>query len=263
MLGLKSTILNQSGISQLALFRRQYLQRHDVNLLTFPERELLRQYRVQQWIWMFVEYAQTHFANPAYDRLFLKTLQSRIEEAVHDAREPDVVNDFAELYVQLGLASQTRNSGIEYSWVYYVPPWQELDPSRPEQGISVLENRSILSAAGSTGHRTWEACLHFCGLYLADCSVVKGKSVLELGSGTGLLSLIAAKQGASQVMATDGDAHAVLRIKEAAERNDLSITCRHYQWGDDMADLSGDFDAVFAADVVSDKQRQAMNCGGS
>lgn len=87
---------------------------------------------------------------------------------------------------------------------YFVPyPFQEVVSS----AIFIKESPSLLASAGTTGHRTWDACLHL-ATYLATegRGLIAGKSVLELGVGTGLLSIICAGPlSAAYVLATDGD----------------------------------------------------------
>ncbi|KAL9049146.1 MAG: hypothetical protein Q9162_007365, partial [Coniocarpon cinnabarinum] len=205
MLDLKSLLLSQPGIRDLALFRRQYLQRYNVKDILWPTSGILSIFTLQQWIWAFVSEAQATQPFPQYDRAFLKELQTRIESAVEGTPEPDVVDEFAELYVKLDMeVSQAKARDDEYVWIQYTPPWHELDPSKPERGFYVLEKPLVLSASGSTGHRTWEAALHLAG-WLEDGALVNGKRVLELGAGTALLSLLAAQKGALSITATDGD----------------------------------------------------------
>ena len=246
---LKSLLLANPAIRDLAIFRRQYFQRCNVNAIIFPPPDLLRLYSIQRWIWAQVDEAQEHLFYPEYDKLFLKALLDRIEKAVEDAEEPDIVDEFAELHTALmnpGKSIKTKDDG--YVWIKYVPPWRALDASRPEHGIDVLEKPNVLSASGSTAHRTWEAALCL-GLWL-DRVLVKGKRVLELGAGTGLLSLLAARQGAASVTATDIDEAALDRLRKAAARNNLDVDCRRHVWGDDTETLGGPFDIVLAADVV-------------
>lgn len=55
---------------------------------------------------------------------------------------------------------------------------------------------------------------------------VRGKSVLDLGSGTGLLGIAAAKLGARQVVATDLSPEAVECTRRNASRNSATIEVR-------------------------------------
>lgn len=71
--------------------------------------------------------------------------------------------------------------------------------------ITLRESRWLFASAGATGYRTWEAGLHL-GQYLCSApEVVRGKRVLELGTGTGYVSVLCAKYlGATRAVASDG-----------------------------------------------------------
>ena len=62
--------------------------------------------------------------------------------------------------------------------------------------------------------------------YLLDHpAVVLGRSVFDLGSGSGLVAIAAARAGAAAVTAGDVDAFAVAAIDLNAEANEVSVTC--------------------------------------
>jgi predicted nicotinamide N-methyase len=62
--------------------------------------------------------------------------------------------------------------------------------------------------------------------YLLDHpAVVLGRSVFDLGSGSGLVAIAAARAGAAAVTAGDVDAFAVAAIGMNAGANDVSVTC--------------------------------------
>jgi protein-lysine N-methyltransferase EEF2KMT len=81
--------------------------------------------------------------------------------------------------------------------------------------IFIGEYPKLLASAGSTGLRTWDAGLHLATYLASDGkSLIIGKSVLELGAGTGLLSIICAGPlSAAYVLATDGDEDVDQRIE--------------------------------------------------
>jgi predicted nicotinamide N-methyase len=118
-------------------------------------------------------------------------------------------------------------SAQQKSYVTYTLPTdlellQRQDEQLSTQGeatVTLLESHSLISASGTTGLRTWEAALHlgaYLSLSLKGQDFIGGKSVLELGAGTGFLSILCAKYlGAKQVLATDGDPGVV----EALETN--------------------------------------------
>lgn len=97
-----------------------------------------------------------------------------------------------------------------------------------ERSITLLESHSIISVAGNTGQRTWEAALHLAAFLVSeeinDTEVsnsmtavgeyVWGKHILELGAGTGLVSILCVKYlGARLAVATDGDEGIVDALK--------------------------------------------------
>lgn len=103
---------------------------------------------------------------------------------------------------------------------------------RPPVHIDILENRSLIAAGGTTGLRTWEAALHL-GQYLClNGSLVAGRRVLELGAGTGYLSILCAKGlGAAHVTATDGSEEVVDTLPENFAVNDV-------QWSYDTSGVT-------------------------
>jgi predicted nicotinamide N-methyase len=126
--------------------------------------------------------------------------------------------------------------------------------------ISLLESRSLISAAGTTGLRTWEAALHL-GQYLCiDPSFVKNKRVLELGAGTGYLAVLCAKYLDSQhVVASDGSDEVVNHLADSLFLNGLQGSPRaaamQLKWGHALVGTQleeGRLDTVLGADVTYD-----------
>src|SRR5436305_9252150 len=82
--------------------------------------------------------------------------------------------------------------------------------------ITLLEAPNILAGSGTTGLRTWEASLHL-GKYLSTRTgirLVKGQRILEVGAGTGFLSILCAKHlEPAHIVATDGDESVIESLK--------------------------------------------------
>lgn len=81
-----------------------------------------------------------------------------------------------------------------------------------------------------------EAALHLGNYLITNPSAVEGKSVLELGAGTGYLSILCAKHlGASYVLATDGTEEVVDDLQTSIYLNDLQIASeiegKELKWG--------------------------------
>ena len=88
--------------------------------------------------------------------------------------------------------------------------------------------------------------------------LVRGKRVIELGCGPGLLSVVSALLGADDVLATDGDAELLPLVMRNVERNvedeaaRARVAARAFLWGDEAVLGSvGKFDVVLAADVAA------------
>ena len=130
--------------------------------------------------------------------------------------------------------------------------------------ITLLEAPSVLACSGTTGLRTWEAALSL-GTYLSSpegLDLVKGKTVLELGAGTGFLSILCAKHlGTRFVLATDGSAEVIGELESNISVNELNNTDlvipAILEWGHMLSDdlLNGaeerrTYELVLGADVV-------------
>jgi len=74
--------------------------------------------------------------------------------------------------------------------------------------------------------------------------VEPGSHVLDIGTGTGVLAIVAARVGASRVEAVDIDAHALAVAQANVERNGVAGAVRVYGGGLDAID--DDFDVVVA-----------------
>lgn len=88
---------------------------------------------------------------------------------------------------------------------------------------------------------------HFGGLLLANrIPSCKGRDVLDLGTGTGFLAVLAAKRGAKRVVATDVLESCVECAKENAGLNNVE-SCVHVKKGSLFAPVKGQkFDVIFA-----------------
>ena len=94
-----------------------------------------------------------------------------------------------------------------------------------EDQLIVSERKSLLSADGHTGSRTWEAALALGEYFLSnETSLAKPVSecrILELGAGTAFTSILLAKLKARRVLATDGSEAVCEAIRTNLELNGL------------------------------------------
>lgn len=138
--------------------------------------------------------------------------------------------------------------------------------------IHILENRSLISAGGITGFRTWEAALHLSQFLCVNRRLIAGKRVLELGAGTGYISVLCAKHlGAAHVTASDGAEEVVDTLADNFALNGLECdfssshsTCisrKLLKWGHAMVgteepEWNGGqkIDLIIGADITYDRK---------
>lgn len=96
-------------------------------------------------------------------------------------------------------------------------------------------------AFGSGEHETTAACLEL----MPTIPILKGVHALDLGSGTGILSIAAARLGAATVVAVDLDQAAVRSCAENVALNDLQGRIMPV-WGELAAVAGQCFDLVLA-----------------
>jgi predicted nicotinamide N-methyase len=92
---------------------------------------------------------------------------------------------------------------------------------------------------------------------LDNPGTVAGKRVLDLGSGSGLAAIAAAKAGAASVVANEIDAVAAAAIALNAEANDVSVDILI----EDLVGGPNRWDAILAGDVCYEQQPAARIVG--
>jgi predicted nicotinamide N-methyase len=86
--------------------------------------------------------------------------------------------------------------------------------------------------------------------YVLDNPVlVRGKRVLDIGSGSGLVAIAAAKAGAASVLAADIDAFACAAIALNAQANAVAIAAT----SDDLIGTHGDWDVILVGDLFYER----------
>jgi ribosomal protein L11 methyltransferase len=91
----------------------------------------------------------------------------------------------------------------------------------PQEANAVVVRLDPGLAFGTGTHPTTALCLQ-----LLDAMPLAGRSVIDYGCGSGILGIAALKLGASQVVAVDLDAQALLATRENAVRNAVSARLR-------------------------------------
>jgi predicted nicotinamide N-methyase len=111
----------------------------------------------------------------------------------------------------------------------------------PEEELAIQENPAYWAICWPAGHALAAHLLRYPQL-------VKGKRVIDVGCGSGVVAIAAALAGASEVIASDLDADALLASAENARLNQVRITT--------MGDFrnAGNVDVLVAADLLYDHQ---------
>ena len=121
-----------------------------------------------------------------------------------------------------------------------------LNPDYPRTPMSSSEMQAIWQEPAYWIF-CWASGLALAKWLRANPEYVRGKRVLDFGSGSGVVAIAAKQAGAAEVLACDIDPLALLSCRANAELNgvDLSYSSDFYQ-------LSEQFDVLLAADVLYD-----------
>jgi hypothetical protein len=185
------------------------------------------------------------------------------------------------------LVSQPKPSALQQaqqlSLVKYTAPKSGAGSSS-ERTVTISESRGLILSGGTTGNRTWEAALHLGSFLTSEAGevLVRGKRVIELGAGTGFLSLVCARHlGVRSVVVTDREPVLIDNIRDCVRHNlpegqeSIPIYPAIWDWGTpleksgDLAGLPSDedestglrFDIALGADLVSLMRQYSLGYG--
>jgi ribosomal protein L11 methyltransferase len=117
--------------------------------------------------------------------------------------------------------SQAALTAIRAGRLVVAPPWD----AQTEAGeILIVIEPSM--GFGTGHHATTRLCLEL----LQDLDV-RGRSVIDVGTGSGVLAIAAVKLGAAVIVALDHDPDALGNARENADRNDVVIDIREADLG--------------------------------
>ncbi len=95
--------------------------------------------------------------------------------------------------------------------------------------------------------------------YLLDNpATVRGRTVLDVASGSGLVAIAAAKAGAASVLAGDVDVNAVTAIRVNAEANEVAVTARIFDLAEEG---TAEEQVILAADVFYQRELAQLALG--
>lgn len=111
----------------------------------------------------------------------------------------------------------------------WIVPWNMDPPPEARDGVIVRLDPGL--AFGSGTHPTTALCLQW-----LDSLVLREKTVLDFGCGSGILALAALKLGAQAAVGVDNDPQALVATADNAERNGVGERLRVYSPEDEPAD---------------------------
>ena len=143
---------------------------------------------------------------------------TNVEQALEELR---AFMDIGECTIE---RSQTEdkdwiNNWKEYFHQFYVddiliiPSWEEVQPQDADKMIIHIDPGT---AFGTGMHETTQLCMRQLKKYTTP-----GTKILDVGTGSGILSIVALKLGAEHAVGTDLDPCAISAVKENLQANDI------------------------------------------
>ncbi|KAG1701580.1 hypothetical protein DVH05_010881 [Phytophthora capsici] len=116
--------------------------------------------------------------------------------------------------------------------------------------------RDIGQTLQSTGLTLWRAGDFLSEYMYQDRGRFAGKSIIELGSGLGLIGILASYLTDKQVVITDGDDDTIELLVANCKLNgvDDRVQCRKLLWGVDLDQITDKFDTVLGADIIYEQE---------
>ena len=184
-----------------------------------------------------------------------------------DRNAPETVYMLTTRFASLEVKTEISTQGLnETDWAncwkkYYkpvrigknvviVPMWEEFSPEADD----VVVRMDPGMAFGTGTHETTALCAELIEKYMD-----RGVRALDVGTGSGILAILASKLGAAEIDALDIDHNSVRVAKENCEQNGiLNVNCRQ---SDLIAKADGKYDFISANIVADIIIRMAQNVG--
>ena len=186
---------------------------------------------------------ETGFAQMGEVRLALEDLKARRSDcgtlllSLENLRDEDWENNWQQYYKPMEIGQR----------LLVIPQWEQVDPG---QRVPLILDPGLTFGTGS--HATTRLCLT-----ALEKTVAQGDRVLDLGCGSGILSIAALRLGASQALAVDIDDKCLDVAYENAALNGIGKDRYTVRVGDVLSDgslrreLEGSYDIV-VANIVAD-----------
>lgn len=180
-----------------------------------------------------------------------------LKNLLKNLKENDVDNKFGRLELNF---SDVKEEDWANNWKQYFKPLkvgEKLLVKPSWEKYDNIDNRTILeidpaSSFGTGQHNTTKLCLEF----LETC-LKSGDRVLDLGCGSGILSIGAMLLGADSVTAVDIEDHSVRTAMENAQKNGISLDkytayCGNIVVDEELSNKLGTGYDIITANIVAD-----------
>lgn len=175
---------------------------------------------------MFVDIAPSFPAddNIAYMHFYMDPDEDNEEILEAARRELDSLREFTDIGEAVITRSETEDKDWINNWKEYfhhfyvddiliVPSWEEIPKGDEDKMILHIDPGT---AFGTGMHETTQLCIRQLKKY-----VKPGDKILDVGTGSGILGIVALKLGAGSAVGTDLDPCTVNAVKENKETNDI------------------------------------------
>ena len=226
----------------------------------YVDEELLAQKKGVSRVTFYLERNENALGTVAAVRIAMAALKKEHPEyapmllTMENVADEDWENNWKQFYKPMEIGNR----------LLVVPEWEE---ARGGERVKLVLNPGLTFGTGS--HATTRLCLQ-----ALDTHIHGGESVLDLGCGSGILSIAALRLGAARAFACDIDEKCVDVAYENAALNGIGRDRYTVRWGDVLSDealrqeMGGGYDVVVAnivADVImglSGSVRPFLKAGG-
>lgn len=226
----------------------------------YVDEELLAQKKGVSRVTFYLERNENALGTVAAVRIAMAALKKEHPEyapmllTMEDVADEDWENNWKQFYKPMEIGNR----------LLVVPEWEE---AHGGERVKLVLNPGLTFGTGS--HATTRLCLQ-----ALDTHIHGGESVLDLGCGSGILSIAALRLGAARAFACDIDEKCVDVAYENAALNGIGKDRYTVRWGDVLSDealrqeMGGGYDVVVAnivADVIMDLSgsvRPFLKAGG-
>ena len=226
----------------------------------YVDEELLAQKKGVSRVTFYLKRNENALGTVAAVRIAMAALKKEHPEyapmllTMEDVADEDWENNWKQFYKPMEIGNR----------LLVVPEWEE---AHGGERVKLVLNPGLTFGTGS--HATTRLCLQ-----ALDTHIHGGESVLDLGCGSGILSIAALRLGAARAFACDIDEKCVDVAYENAALNGIGKDRYTVRWGDVLSDealrqeMGGGYDVVVAnivADVImglSGSVRPFLKAGG-